>query len=111
MKAASGLRKDEDFRRVYRQKNSMANRLLIIYIGKNNLGYSRAGFTVTKKIGKSVVRNKVKRRMRESYRLNKDKIINGYDLIFIARTRCSEANYREIESAMLHLLRKKRLLI
>ncbi|WP_090554570.1 ribonuclease P protein component [Natronincola ferrireducens] len=111
MKTANRLRKNEDFRKVYRQANSMANKLLILYIRKNDLEYTRAGFTVSKKVGKSVVRSKVKRKMRESYRLNDNKFIKGYDLVFIAREGCKEASFQEIESALLHLMRKKKLLL
>lgn len=110
MKAANRLRKNNEFRRVYKEGNSMANKLLILYIRKNDLDYNRAGFTVSKKVGKSVVRSKVKRQIRESYRLNDGKVIQGYDLVFVARAGCSEATYKEIESALLHLLGKKKLL-
>ncbi|SET72213.1 ribonuclease P protein component [Natronincola peptidivorans] len=110
MKAANRLRKNEDFRIVYKEGNSMANKLLILYIKKNNLDYNRAGFTVSKKIGKSVIRSKVKRKIRESYRLNDEGIKKGYDIVFIARQGCNEATYQEIESALLHLLKKKNLL-
>ncbi|NLM04006.1 MAG: ribonuclease P protein component [Clostridiales bacterium] len=111
MKAAKRLKKNEDFRKVYNNKDSIANRLLILYIKKNDLGYNRAGFTVSKKLGKSVVRNKIKRRMKESYRLNDEKIKQGYDLVFIAREKCVDANYWEIESALMHLVKKKNLLL
>lgn len=111
MKAANRLRKNQDFRVVYREGNSMANKLLILYIKKNNLDYNRAGFTVSKKIGKSVVRSKVKRQMREGYRLNQDKVLQGYDLVFVAREGCREATFSEIESAIIHLLKKKNLLL
>ncbi|MCC5909525.1 MAG: ribonuclease P protein component [Clostridiaceae bacterium] len=110
MKAANRLRKNEDFRRVYKKGNSMANKLLILYISKNGLDYNRAGFTVSKKVGKSIVRSRVKRLMRESYRLNEEKIKQGYDLVFVARQGCNESNFSEIESATLHLIRKKGLL-
>ncbi|AKL97373.1 ribonuclease P protein component RnpA [Clostridium aceticum] len=110
MEAANRLRKNEDFRKVYKEGNSIANKLLILYIKKNAFDYNRAGFTVSKKVGKSVIRSKVKRRMRESYRLNDSKLLQGYDLVFVARQGCNEATFQEIESALLHLIGKKKLL-
>ncbi len=109
MKAINRLKKNEDFRKVYKKKKSMANKLLIIYILANEYGYNRVGFTVSKKIGKSVTRNRVKRLLRESYRLNEEKILSGYDIIFVARNTTSKASYKEIEGAMLHLFRKMKL--
>ncbi len=109
MRAINRLKKNEDFRRVYRKKRSMANRLLIIYILENKYEYNRVGFTVSKKVGKSVIRNRVKRLLRESYRLNEEKILQGYDIIFIARNTASKASYKEIENAMMHLFRKMKL--
>ena len=110
MRAINRLKKNEDFRKVYQKKRSMANRLLIIYILKNKYGYNRVGFTVSKKVGKSVIRNRVKRLLRESYRLNEEKILQGYDIIFIARNTASKASYREIENAMMHLFKKMKLI-
>ena len=109
MKAINRLKKNEDFRRVYEKKRSMANKLLVIYVLKNEYGHNRIGFTVSKKVGKSVTRNRVKRLLRESYRLNEKKILQGYDIIFVARNTTSKASYREIESAMLHLFRRMKL--
>src|SRR5690606_32620016 len=102
-KSTDRLRKDDDFRRVYRAKKSMANRLLIIYIRENNTEKNRVGFTVSKKVGKSVIRSKVKRLMKESYRLNESIFRKGYDIVLVARNNCNEASYHEIESAVLHL--------
>ena len=109
MRAINRLKKNEDFRRVYQKKRSMANKLLIIYILENKHEYNRVGFTVSKKVGKSVIRNRVKRLLRESYRLNEEKILQGYDIIFIARNTASKASYWEIENAMMHLFRKMKL--
>lgn len=110
MKAINKLKKNEDFRKVYQKKNSMANRLLIIYIFKNDTNINRVGFTVSKKVGKSVMRSRVKRLLKESYRLNEDNVVSGYDIIFVARLSCAEASYKETESAMMHLLRKMKLI-
>ena len=110
MKSTVGLQKDGDFRKVYRHRNSMANRLLIIYIRENHENYNRVGFTVSKKVGKATVRNRVKRRMKESYRLKEHHIVPGYDVVFIARDTAADSSMAEIESAMMHLLRKKKMI-
>lgn len=110
MKAINKLKKNEDFRKVYQHKRSMANRLLIIYILENKSEWNRVGFTVSKKVGKSVTRSRVKRLLKESYRLNEDKVLQGYDIIFVARETTAESSYKEIESAMLHLLKKMKLM-
>lgn len=109
MKAINSLKKNEDFRKVYQKRKSMANKLLIIYISENEYEFNRVGFTVSKKVGKSVVRSRVKRLLKESYRLNSEKVVQGYDIIFVARNTAVEATYKEIESAVIHLLKKMKL--
>lgn len=104
------LRNNIHFKKVYNRGKSYGNRLVVMYVNKNGMNYNRVGFSVTKKIGNSVVRNKVRRRMKESYRLNCNKIKDGYDLIFLPKVMANKANYREIESAMLHLLKISHLL-
>lgn len=104
------LRNNFHFKKVYNRGKSYGNRLVVMYANKNGMNYNRVGFSVTKKIGNSVVRNKVRRRMKESYRLNCNKIKDGYDLIFLPKVAANKADYREIESAMLHLLKISHLL-
>ena len=95
------LRKDSDFRRVYKHGKSFANRYLVMYIMRNNLEYNRVGISVSKKVGKAIVRNKVKRRIRESFRLDVDKKIkSGYDIVFIARVAISDMQYNEINKSI-----------
>lgn len=100
----SRLRKDTQFRKVYKKGRSYGNSLMVLYVHKNKLDYNRVGFSVSKKVGNSVKRNKVKRRMKEIYRLNVDKFKNGFDLIFIPKKSTAESSYLDIQSAMLHLL-------
>ena len=111
MKAVNRLKKNEDFRHVYQSGKSMANKLLIIYIKESNLKNNRIGFCVSKKVGKSVLRSRVKRLLKESYRLNEEKFKKSYDVVFIARSGCSEATFKEIKSALMHLSKKMHLLV
>ena len=80
------LRKNSEFRAVYRRGRSFSNSILVLYVFKNykNKYINRLGISVSKKVGCSVVRNRVKRLIRESYRLNKSRFKPGYDFIFIA---------------------------
>lgn len=106
MEKSEKLRKNYEFRYVYNKGKVYSNSLLVLYIIKNKNDYNRAGFSVSKKVGKSVVRNKVKRRIRECYRLNSHRIKNGYNMVFISRVRAKDASFKEIEKAMLSLFSK-----
>jgi len=97
------LKNNLEFRKIYDSGKSFANRYLVIFFKKNNQPYTRVGFTTTKKLGNSVIRNKVKRRMKEAFRLNNHKIKDGYDLIFLSRVSAKDVSYKDIESAILHL--------
>lgn len=106
------LKKNEDFRNCYRQgrSSSRANRLLVLYHTKNGLPYNRIGISVSKKVGNSVVRHRIKRLVREVYRLQEDSMRNssssdgGSDIVVVARRSANGASYHEIESAFLALL-------
>lgn len=104
------LKKNYQFRYVYNRGRSIANRLLVMYSIKNGTEGNRYGISVSKKVGNSVVRSRVTRLLRESYRLSEENIVQGYDIVVIARGSAKEASYKEIESALLHLLKKQRLL-
>lgn len=99
------LRKNIEFKRVYNGGKNFWNRNLILYIKKNKLEESRLGITITKKIGNAVVRNKIRRRIKELYRLNMHRFKNGYDLIFIPKKNVVDLSYKELESAFLHILK------
>jgi ribonuclease P protein component len=107
------LRKNAEFRAVYRRGKSFSNYLLVLYVYKNNknININRAGISVSKKVGKSVVRSKVKRLISESYRLNKANIQTGYDFVFIARNSSNDKNYLEINKALKNLFKKAGLII
>lgn len=105
------IRKNVEFRTVYRKGKSFSNSLLVLYVRKNYKNLNRAGISVSKKVGKSVVRSRIKRLISESYRLNKDSLAKGYDLVFIARNASNDKSFNEIESALKNLLKKAGLLI
>ncbi|MBF7096083.1 ribonuclease P protein component [Alkalibacter mobilis] len=94
------------FRVIYEKGKSTANRNLVMYYIENQLKMNRLGITVSKKIGNSVTRNRVKRLIKESYRLNQSMVKEGYDIIFIARKGCEALDFHTIEGSVKHLLRK-----
>lgn len=105
MKKKLRLKSNRDFRMTYDKGKSFANKYLVIFFRKNGFDNNRIGVAVTKKLGNSVVRNKIRRRIRESYRLNNYKLKQGYDIIFLSRVGAKEVGYKELDSAVLHLLK------
>lgn len=76
-----------------------------MYIAPNEMKETRLGISVSKKVGNSVVRHRIIRLIRESYRLNKSCIKTGYDIVVVARQSAKGKNYKDLNSAMLHLLK------
>ena len=105
MKNINSLRNNREFSQVYNHRESLANKYLVMYILPNDRMYSRIGISVSKKVGNSVIRHRIVRLIRESYRLNKDKIKTGFDIVVVARNTAKGKNFQEIESAFLHLCR------
>lgn len=107
------IKKNIEFRIVYKRGKSIANDLLVLYIFKNKKNkdsngtlYNKVGISVSKKVGNSVVRSRVKRLINENYRFKEEYLIKGNDFIFVARTKAKDKNYRDIEKSMEHLLKK-----
>ena len=97
------LKKRNDFQIVYRNGKTFANRYLVMYKKENHTDRNRLGISVSKKVGNSVVRHRVTRLIRESYRLNEEKFEQGYDFIVVARVNAKEISYFDMESALLHI--------
>ncbi len=111
MKKTVSLNKNTMFLRVYSKGRSSANRYLAVYTLKaKRVPGVRLGITVSKKVGCAVVRNRIKRLIRESYRLSEDKIKNGADIVVVARRNAAGADYKAINGALQSLLAKLSLL-
>ncbi|MFV0465797.1 MAG: ribonuclease P protein component [Lachnospiraceae bacterium] len=103
MRFSDSLKKNSDFKKVYNKGTSYANRLLVMYCLENGTKQNRIGISVSKKVGNSVVRHRLTRLVRESYRLQEDMFNSGLDIVVILRVNAKESVYHEIESALLHL--------
>lgn len=100
------LKKNFQFRYVYQKGKSFANRQLVMYVIKNGTQKNRLGISVSKKVGKSVMRSHVTRLIRESYRSMEPELKKGYDIVVIARVSCNEATYWQVRDSLRHLFKK-----
>ncbi len=100
---SESLKKNRDFQLLYKEGKSCANRYLVLYVKENGLEKNRLGVSVSKKVGNSIVRHRITRLIRESYRLHEDMFNSGLDMVVIARVSAKDREMREIESALLHL--------
>ena len=89
MKNTTALKLNKDFRRLYYKGKSIACGYVVVYVGKNRLSSNRLGLTCGKTVGKAVTRNRVKRLMRESYRLCESRLKTGYDIVIVARVKAA----------------------
>ena len=103
MRFSESLKKNKDFQKVYNKGKSFANSYLVMYVMENGLEKNRLGISVSKKVGNSIVRHRLTRLIRESYRLSEEQFRCGTDIVVIARAGAKEKDYFEIESALIHL--------
>ena len=100
------LKKKKDFQAVYSRGKSYANRFLVLYVFRSNGFQGKVGFAAGKKLGNAVKRNRVKRLLRESYRMNQGAIKEGVSLLFIGRKAAVDAGCQDLEKAFLALAKK-----
>lgn len=110
MKSRYRIRDNEHFQKIRTEGQSYANEFLVMCILSNGLSYSRFGVSVSNRIGGAVVRNQIKRRLREIIRLRIGQIQVGWDVILIAKHPIRKADYHQMDAACARLLRRAHLL-
>ncbi len=110
MKKTVSLKENHLFRRAYNRGKSAADSRLALYVRRNGSRHNRLGLTVSTKVGGAVVRNRVRRRLREIYRLNEERLGGGWDVVVVARMRSADSGYHQLERSFLKLADKLDLL-
>lgn len=103
MKYSSSLKKTPEFDLVYKSGHSKANRSFVMYVRRNDTELNHFGFSVSKKVGNSVVRHHLVRLLREAYRLHEDEFVRGIDFVVVARAGAKDISFKETERDLLHL--------
>jgi ribonuclease P protein component len=110
MEFSESLKKNDDFRRVYRKGYSKANSVMVLYVYKNHTEKNRLGISVSKKVGNSIVRHHMTRLIREVYRLHEDEFNIGLDLVVVVRNGDKRTKYSEVEPYFLELASLQRIM-
>ena len=103
MKFSESLKKNHQFRFVYKNGRSYANKYLVMYVMENGTDKNRIGISVSKKVGNSVVRHHITRLVREGYRLHENIFNIGLDIVIVSRVNAASADFFDIEKSILHL--------
>jgi len=110
MRFSTSLKKNYEFKRLYNKGKNVASKCVVVYCLKNGRTENRLGITVSTKLGGAVRRNRIRRRLKEIYRLNEEALRVGYDIVLVARLRSRYAGWGELESSVLSLFGKLGLL-
>ena len=105
MKFSSSLKLNHIFRRLY-HTSGQADGYLVLYARKNRMQTNRVGITVSKKLGKAHIRNRIRRRIREVYRLSEEKFQPGWDIVVVARSKALDAPFDALTESYLSLAKK-----
>lgn len=112
MKKKYRIKKNEEFQEVFQKGTSTANRQFVVYVlERPEQPYFRLGLSVSKKLGKAVVRNRIKRYIRQSFLELRENIATGKDYIVIARIPVADMSYAEAKKSLVHVLKKAGVLV
>ena len=107
---SDSMKKTGEFRNVYENGKSYANKYIVLYVWKNGTDFNKLGISCSKKVGNSVVRHRFARLVREAYRLHEDVFNSGLDIVIVARACAADASYFNIEESVLSLAGKARII-
>ncbi|MCK0469787.1 ribonuclease P protein component [Halalkalibacter sp. APA_J-10(15)] len=111
MRSEQRIKKSQEFSIVFKKGQSVANRQFVLYIlSKEDQPFFRLGLSVSKKVGNAVTRNRIKRYIRECFRIEQDQIKDCFDFIVIARQPTAKMSFHEVEKSLMHVLRKAKVL-
>lgn len=110
MKVRYRIHQNEEFQKIRKEGIAYSNELLVLCVLANQRSYSRFGFSVSSRLGGAVVRNRIKRRLREAMRLRMAAIQPGWDIVVIAKRPVSQADFHQMDAACARLLRRAHLL-
>jgi len=106
MEHTISMKENHLFRRLYAKGKSTVSPCLAVYVRKNRLPRNRLGITVGTKVGKAVIRNRTRRRLREAYRTHEGSMAPGWDIVVVARVKAAFASYQELQRELLKALDK-----
>ena len=111
MKNTISLNRNEQFLNIYRTGKRSYHKFFTLYYLPNGKDYNRLGFKVGKKLAKATKRNRMRRLLRESYRLSEDRILTGYDIILAAKDGCLEFDsYDDVSQIVCSMFYRAKLL-
>jgi ribonuclease P protein component len=114
------LKKNDQFRKVYNEKKAKADKYFVMFIRENGLDHNRLGISVSKKTGNSVIRHRLTRLIRESYRLHEDMFSSGLDIVVTVRSTKKDPQLKEniikmkrqnVDRSLLYLAKKQNIII
>lgn len=104
------LKQSSEFKTVYKRGRAVVSKNIVLYYCPNCLLYNRLGFSVSKKVGKSVTRNRIKRLYREAFRIIEEQLPKGYDFVVVGRKTSAGVSFHEAYKELSRLCKKARLL-
>ena len=104
------LRGKKDFDLIYKRGKSVGDRYVVVFYRRNRLEHNRIAFLASKKVGKSVQRNRARRLMKESFREIRQNLTDGFDIVIIARNTINGAEYKKVRKSLMNALKRAELL-